>query len=354
MDSFGDRFHQTSKGGAPRSTLTPGQSPAKTVTSETQSIEHDSPPLTPQDWIAAAKQGPRSRKERHHGLRIEHKPAERHHNILCQSAFHDDRSVGFYSIESENSWVPTLDMDSLGVLEQSVADLPQAPRPQHSPEPEQRRRISFRPPFFSRSSNTSRQLQSSPTASGFFDDDDDGAPSPIIPKTRTAGGASRRPMSQIITDSIDFQSSSLPITREGFEGCLGGPKALHQSFMDARVSTISAQSRSATVVARPVTAHSMDHKRRGSLGIFGWVKGVSGKRSEPTTPVVAEKFAESELQEQRTTSRLGHETEGLGLARPSSPDSFDPPVVRPRSEMTMRSDDTSRRPRYMGRRSRRG
>ncbi|KAJ5659751.1 hypothetical protein N7507_006202 [Penicillium longicatenatum] len=352
IDAFNDPFYQNSKAAAVP-TVTPGQSPSKTIMSDTQTVDSlsDSPPLTPQDWIAAAKQGPRSRKERERGLRIEPKPAEPNHLVISQAAFHDDASVDSYVIEPEVADVPTLDLDTLDVLEQPVAETP-APRFE-SPEPEQRRRLSFRPPFFSRSANAARRLQSSPIAPDFMDEEDDGAPSPIIPKTRNMGGTNRRPMSQIITNANDVYSSSVPVTNEAFGASFGGRRALHQSFAEAKETT-NASSGSATISARPTTSHSVEHKRRSSLGIFGWMKGVGGKRSEPSTPVVAENFSESEAREQptRASSRLAQDN-GLVPERPDTPDSMDAPVVRPRSEMTMRSDDTTRRPRYVSRHSRR-
>jgi hypothetical protein len=352
IDAFNDPFYQNSKAAAVP-TVTPGQSPSKTIMSDTQTVDSlsDSPPLTPQDWIAAAKQGPRSRKERERGLRIEPKPAEPNHLVISQAAFHDDASVDSYVIEPEVADVPTLDLDTLDILEQPVAETP-ASRIE-SPEPEQRRRLSFRPPFFSRSANAARRLQSSPIAPDFMDEEDDGAPSPIIPKTRNMGGTNRRPMSQIITNSNDVYSSSVPVTNEAFGASFGGRRALHQSFAEAKETT-NASSGSATISARPTTSHSVEHKRRSSLGIFGWMKGVGGKRSEPSTPVVAENFSESEAREQptRASSRLAQDN-GLVPERPDTPDSMDAPVVRPRSEMTMRSDDTTRRPRYVSRHSRR-
>ncbi|KAJ6090149.1 hypothetical protein N7486_008964 [Penicillium sp. IBT 16267x] len=352
MDAFNDPFYQNGKVAA-APTVTPGQSPSKTIMSDTQTVDslNDSPPLTPQDWIAAAKQGPRSRKERERGLRIEPKPAEPHHLVISQAAFHDDASVDSYVIEPEVADVPTLDLDTLDVLEQPVAEI-SVPR-LDSPEPEQHRRLSFRPPFFSRSANAARRLQSSPIAQDFMDEEDDGAPSPIIPKTRNMGGSNRRPMSQIITNSKDIYSSSVPVTNEAFGASFGGRRALHQSFMEAREPT-HAPSGSATISARPTTSHSVEQKRRSSLGIFGWMKGAGGKRSEPSTPVVAEKFSEFEQREPptRAPSRLGQDSVVVS-ERPDTPDSMDAPVVRPRSEMTMRSDDTNRRPRYVGRHSRR-
>ncbi|KAJ5949487.1 hypothetical protein N7454_001071 [Penicillium verhagenii] len=362
IDPFHDSFYSKSK--AQRaSTVTPGQSPSKTIMSDTEASDSfcGSPPLTPQDWIAAAKHGPRSRKERDRGLRIEPRPAEPHNLVISQAAFHDDASVDSYVVEPEVADVPTLDLDTLDALEQPPITENLASRV-GSPEPKQSRRLSFRPPFFNRSTNAGRRLESSPTAPDLMDEDDDGAPSPIIPKTRNAAGANRRPVSQIITNSNDiYYSSSVPVNGEAFGASFGRSKALHQPFIEAKESSTQAQApsgpASAATTARPTTSHSVEHKRRSSLGIFGWMKGVSGKKSEPSTPVVA-KFPESEPepreQPTRASSRLAYDDGFVSSEdRPDTAESNEAPVVRPRSEMTMRSDETSRRPRYMGRRARR-
>lgn len=355
VDSFSDLFHKETNKSAAHDRC---QTPTTMVTPQTDAMEgNSSPPLTPQDWIAAGRQRPpRSRRERENGLRIEKQDDDSSHNVLIQPAFHDDESIDSYAVEPEVAGIPTLDLDTLDILEQPAE--PQAPRRQTEPEPEPRRRFSFRPNFLSRSHGP-RRLQSSPIAPDYPEDDEDGAPSPIIPKTRNMGGAQRRPMSQII-NSAELYSSSLPVPSDGF-GDNFGPRALHKSFMEARDSSIPAYSGSNTVAARPTTSHSVrsvrssEHKRRSSLGLFGWMKGVGGKKSEPATPVVTDKFPDAVhvMREQRTSSRLGYEVGGLALARASTPDSMDGPVVRPRSQMTMYSDDQGRRPRYVGRRSRR-
>lgn len=353
VDSFSDLLRQDSKEEAAPPTINGDQTPTKTAAAQSQSVEYDSsPPLTPQDWLAAARQTPRSRKERDRGLRLQQEQSAPTGNVISQAAFHDNQSIDSIPTEPEVPGIPTLDMNTLDILEHPIAEpLAPMPEPQAEPESEPRRRFSFRPPFLSRS-NGSRRLQSSPMAPEYVDDEDDGAPSPIVPKTRNTGGPARRPMSQIIPDSADL-SSSLSATGDVFEGTFA-PKALHQSFMEARETSQAPQSGSATISGRPSTSHSMDHKRRSSLGIFGWMKNVSGKRSEPSTPVAADTFAEAALKEHRTSSRLVREQAGAPLPRESTPDSMDATVVRPRIEMTMPADDTTRRPRYMGRRSRRG
>ncbi|KAJ5086681.1 hypothetical protein NUU61_007988 [Penicillium alfredii] len=341
IDSF-DVFHDAQEE-VDSSSVNRSHSPRKAMTPEPRSMGYDSsPPLTPQDWLAAAKQGPRSRKERAPTTQKEELPMAEPPRVLSQAAFHDDRSIDSYpTAEAEVPGIPTLDMADLDLLEQPpvgpIATSKLEPEPE--PEPEPRRRLSFRPPFFGRSSNASRRLQSSPMISEFPDDDEDGAPSPIIPKTRNIGGASRRPTSQIIADSPDLYSSSLPPACDGFGGNFG--TGLPPSF---RTSVMAAHSGSTTISARPSTSHSADHKRRSSLGIFSWVKGVSGKLSDSPGATTAK--------EPRTSSRLAFE-DGFGIARASTPESMDVPVVRPHSEMTVRNEDHARVPRYMGRRARR-
>ncbi|KAJ6171133.1 hypothetical protein N7470_000200 [Penicillium chermesinum] len=313
---------------------TPVQSPTKIVTAQPQA-DCDSPPLTPQDWIAAAKEGPRSRKTA--GLRIEAQLSQPRRNVLTQAAFHDDDSIASWSTEAEVPGVPTLDMATLDMLEQPIPELAPVPEVQDDAGPDQRRRLSFRPPFFSRSSHSSRRLHSSPVPQDFDDD----------------GDAPRRPLSQIITNSNELYSSSLPTSHfesnlDGFDGS----RSLQQPFPEARgeIREIGIPTHSATMAVRPTTSQSGDHKRRSSLGIFGWMKGVSGKRSEPNTPAVSDKFSETIHQELRAP-RLKHE-QSFSTVRAPTPDSMHSPS-RSRPETSGPADDPSRRPRYMGRRSRR-
>lgn len=348
LESFADLFHRNSVDEAVPPPIT-RKTPAKPRVSQQKSMEFDSsPPLTPQDWLAAAKQTPRSRKERAHALRIERQEDDPARNVISQAAFHDNDSVDSFAVEPEVPGIPTLNMEALEILEDSAPEqLASIPEPEVEPGPEPRRRFSFRPAFLSRS-NGPRRLQSSPRMPDFADDED-GAPSPIIPKTRNPGGASRRPMSQIITNSADFYSN-VPTTGENFED-YPPPRAFHQSLMEAREASLPAHS--ATISDRPSTSHSMEHKRRSSLGIFGWMKH-GGKRPEPAIPFVDETFTDFAQKENRNFTRLTKEPPQFSVPRASTPDSMDAPTARPRSMMTVDSDDTARRPRYMGRRSRRG
>jgi hypothetical protein len=341
IETFGDML-QGSTNQASTPTIHRVRNAPKAMTPEPTSNGSDaSPPLTPQDWVAAAKQGPRFRKEK---LRVAspgiHQTAElspRHG--MDSAAFHDDSSIASVQTEIDFPGIPTLDMNTLDILEQPL-ELPQADA-QTEADSEPRRRISFRPPFFSRSSNQPRRLRASPQASPIpndFEDDEDGAPSPIIPKTRTMGGGFQRPTSQIYTNpnelysSLQVHSEEPTIFRRG----------LPQSYTE---STMADYNGSATVSGRPSTSHCAEHKRRSSLGILSWMKGKISDSGTDKSEVV---------KEPRTPSRLAFETAyGVGIPRAETPDSFDAPVVRPHSEMATH-DDFARRPRYMGRRARRG
>lgn len=337
---FGDPFHQMSHEDAVQSTIIRHKTPTKPQMSVSQGSEdHDewdrSSPLTPTDWVEAAKQGRRSRKEYN-------KP-----RIINQAAFHDDRSVASLPTEPDDPAIPTLDVNTLVFLEQPLAQVPmgEGSKPEPEQAPEARRRISFKPRFFHRTKPTN-SLQSSPVANEYHaaDDDDDGAPSPIIPKTRTAGNTHRRPVSQIITNSADTHPSSFPrahVIDTAFEF-----RTLHQSLMDARDTSVS-RNGAATISGRPSTSYSTEgHKRRSSLSIFGWVKGKAGKRPEPASPSKAEK-GKSKENDPPTWAAKGD------LPRPATPDSFDASPIRPRSGMTTHSDEQGRRPRYVGRHSHR-
>ncbi|KAJ5823362.1 hypothetical protein N7447_005702 [Penicillium robsamsonii] len=345
IETFGDLYHANANE-ASTPTIKRVRSPNKAMTPSARTSDCDSlPPLTPQDWVAAAKQSPRSRKpktcETHHEIQqTELSPP----NVASPATFDDDSSVASEPSEPEVPGIPTLDMTTLDILEQPL-DLAQS-EPKSEANPETRRRLSFIPPFFNRSANNTRRLQGSPIPNDFEDDDEDGAPSPVIPKTRTMGGASRRPMSQIITGPTDLYFSNPTIHNEeplsGFR-----PRGLPQSLTMSRLADHAG---SATVSGRPSTSHGVEHKRRSSLGIFSWIKG---KRSDSVVVSGTEKFIEPAPKENRVSSRLAYETtHGLGIPRAETPDSMEA-HVRPHSEMAVQSDDHSKRPRYMGRRARR-
>ncbi|KAJ5374857.1 GINS complex [Penicillium concentricum] len=345
IETFGDVYHANANE-ASTPTIKRVRSPHKAMTPELHTSDRDSsPPLTPQDWVAAARQGPRSRKPKPRETRHEIQQTEvSPRNAASPAAFDDDSSIASEPSEPEVPGIPTLDMTTLDILEQPL-DLGQSePKPEANPET--RRRLSFIPPFFNRSATNTRRLQGSPVPNDFEDDEEDGAPSPVIPKTRTMGGASRRPMSQIITAPTDLYFSNPPIHNEEPLSAFR-PRGLPQSLTMSRLADHAG---SATVSGRPSTSHGIEHKRRSSLGIFGWIKS---KRSDSVGVPGTDKLIDSTSKENRAPSRLAYETtNGLGIPRAETPDSMEA-HVRPHSEMAVHYDDHSRRPRYMGRRARR-
>lgn len=357
INSFNDLLRRTSKDESAPPTVKRDWISTKKTALESRSKEHNpSPSLTPQDWLAAATRSPQPGKETTNGFQSEQQEAEPNYNALSQTVSHDIQSIDSRTSEPDAPGIPTLDMDALDILEQPVASsLAAIPEPQHcDPEAEEPRgRFSLRPGFLNKS-NSPRRLQSSPMAPDYPDDEDDGAPPPNIPKHRNTGSAQRRPMSQIITDSADLYQPSTS-AHDNTERT-SPHKALHQSFLEAREASLSAHPGPATLTGRPSTSHSADHKRRSSLGIFGWMKNVGGKRSENAHSFVAESFAGSApVQQKEHRARLVKDGPHAGATRCNVPRASSPDLMNgSRSEMSMLADDTARRPRYMGRRARRG
>lgn len=363
INSYGDVLNQDSKCKAAPPTTRPERTPAKCTLSHSRSTETvSSPPLTPQDWLAAASRAPQSRQEQSHRSQPDLEETEPIYNVISQASFHDDQSIDSFRTESDGPGIPTMDMNTLDILEHPVAEpLAKLTGPREfepMPEP-QRRRFSLRPSFLNRS-NGPRHLQSSPIGPNDIYVEDEGAPPPVVRKHKNASGSQRRPMSQIITDSADLYSNNQFQSNAHYNDTTDytfQPKSFHQSFTETKLSHLSSNQSPATISGRPSTSHSMDHKaRRSSLGILGWMKNVSGKRSEPVTHAVEPDADAAHLKEQRGRLVNDRPVTGSGSAsgstfpRPGTPDSMDPP----HSEISMYTDDSARRPRYMGRRVRRG
>lgn len=334
-------FHQATVNEMPTPTIHRVRNVPKAMTPEPKSIDRDgsSPPLTPQDWIAAANQGPRSRKEKARTASPQLQQLDRSpRKVVSPVTFDDEDSIASDPTEADSPGIPTLDMNTLDILEQPLELTEANAAPEADPEPRSRR-LSFRPPFFSRSTNSTnhpRPLQASPIPDN-FEDDEDGAPSPIIPKTRTMGGSSHRPTSQLYTNPNELYSSLQIFSEEQSTF----PRGLPQSFTEPRMADLNGSS---NVSGRPSTSQGTEHKRRSSLGIIGWMKGkISDSADKP-----------EHTKEPRTPSRLAMEAaNGLGIPCVETSDPTEAPIARPRSEMIFH-DDAARRPRYMGRRARRG
>ena len=237
-----------------------------------------SPPLSPQDWVEAANTNPRSRKET---ARIpkSYDPRSGPTSIDAglvgtrrpgQTAFHGRRhSVGSPFREVEAAGEPTLDLHSLGSAFH-------APRPAPAPPSEStsRRRISLRPPFLSRLAHPRRSHHPPTEDSGKTEG---GAPSSVVPQTRSM--ASRSPRANQNMDKPVMgplvPTYADPRKQDNVH------RTLPHSFTESNIQNGTGH--------RPVTATSKEHKRRSSLGIFGWMKEASGignsKKPEATSPV---------------------------------------------------------------------
>lgn len=240
--------------------MRPGRTPSfNSIASDAQSTQL-SPcpsPLTPQDWLEAAK--PQSKKER-------------------------NRSEVQFAQDQKRTDVDTAEQPNEAQApngEPSSTDEPQLPRnpplrlrawannPQPTAEAPPRRRLSLRPRFFSRTgANSQRQQQQDPMS-----DPVDGpeAPSPVIRKHSDMVVSRHRradsgPLPANVTAKLGTDGGSRP----------AGNRAIPRPFTESRPSSAS----------RPVTSDSSEPRRRGSL--FGWMKGASSlgsssKEAEPTT-----------------------------------------------------------------------
>lgn len=218
------------------------------------------------------------------------------------------------------------------------------------PEPEQRRRISLFPQFFSRSGN-SRRLQPSPMPEPI--DKDDGAPSPVVRKTRNQPPKGPHPLSG---QALDFSASGPTYAEDG----------MPRSFTEANLSS----SYNSATASRPSTSNGgKDHKRRGSLGLFGWMKGASKKSDVaslnppsstkpdlPITPATTSAAASTRIFSRIATHDNVTFAPDQELAKPAAAE----PVVEEFATRTRHptrseepADEHGRRPRYVERRSRR-
>ncbi|RAK97581.1 uncharacterized protein BO80DRAFT_448198 [Aspergillus ibericus CBS 121593] len=305
------------------STRRPGSGPE-----DSESSLSSSPPLTPQDWIEAAKSDSHRRREPVHSGPKPANPRPLGARIPSQSSFLGRRhSMDSHVRDSDVPMIPTLDMQSLDSGSQPEPDLDRRMIG---------RRISLRPPFFARSAPPRRlqpSLMQDPT------DSDDGAPAPIVRKARDEGPSKTTKPNKSEARGSSF-SASVPIhtiaKADDIHRTL--PHSFTESFMNSAMS-------------RPPTSGSKEHKRRSSLGIFGWMKGASGlgKKHEPEPPAKPS-MATGALVRSKA-NRLADAREGV-----SEPvRTFDVGAMNMAIGQAIRDDDESgRRPRYIDRRSRRG
>ncbi|KAL2866546.1 uncharacterized protein BJX67DRAFT_130235 [Aspergillus lucknowensis] len=302
------------------------------------------PSMTAEDWVEAGRSGARNRAG----------PLPENSRLVGARAPSQSSFLGRrHSIDSavREPDLPIIQTLNLRALEDDARTASTV-----EPEPEPRRRISLLPPFFSRSS-TARRLQPSPMSDPV--DKDHGAPSPVIRKARNQPSKVPRPLSGC--GDSGAATSGPTYTEDG----------MSRSFTEANLFGTSLSS---STTARPSTSNGKDHhKRRGSLGLFGWMKGASVglgslKRSDttafttvPTTgadsPVTPTATSASASTTVRASSRLA--THDNATLTPETTKPTEPAVdeAATRTRHPVRTDDPAdeqgRRPRYMERRSRR-
>ncbi|KAE8144559.1 hypothetical protein BDV25DRAFT_166542 [Aspergillus avenaceus] len=315
-------------------------SPPKPIEAEEPPVHtpSGSPPLTPQDWVEAAKTDNRPRKKYPRAPTIGPVPPPRLAGARApsQSSFLGRR----HSVDSNVQDIPGIPTLDIGSLE---------PARQPEPDPEPRRRISFRPRFFGRSS-TSRRLQPSPMPDGANEGNE--APSPVVPKTRQLGSSkpSNGDQTEKPMTSYDNARSFGPTYSDSYND--ENPKPLSHSFTESNLLASSN--------ANQPSSNGKGHKRRSSLGIIGWMKGASGlgshsKKSDFDSSVMSTQSCGSV--KDRTSSRLTKEH----LA--ANPEIRDPNLASmhvavedfaPNASRIswVTGEEPSRRPRYMDRRRR--
>ncbi|PYH96484.1 hypothetical protein BO71DRAFT_428073 [Aspergillus ellipticus CBS 707.79] len=306
------------------------------VHEESSSSLSSSPPLTPQDWIEASKPHPGGRAESSDFLQVGNKPANSRllrSRMPSQSSFLGRRhSIDSNIRDSDIPMIPTLDLRSL------------EPGPQPESDADRRiigRKISLRPPFFARSPPP-RRLQPSLLPEGV--DPDDGAPAPVVHKARNQGLPKTLKKIQNAEDHGPRLGASMAMNAVAQDG--DTQRTLPHSYTESGFMNSS--------VPRPGTPSSKEHKRRSSLGIFGWMKGASGlgKKAEPEAPPAKATVPPPVLAMRRASDfpiKLPDSTRNFAMgAMNIAIEDF--ASKKPRME----DEEPSRRPRYMDRRSRRG
>ncbi|RDW57057.1 uncharacterized protein DSM5745_11580 [Aspergillus mulundensis] len=337
-------------------------SPSRPTTRDgTTSLGSSPPSMTADDWIEAARPGTRNRTG----------PVPVNSRLVGARAPSQSSFLGRrHSIDSavREPTLPIIQTINLRALEDDGA-----PAAATEPEPEPRRRISLLPHFFNRSSNA-RRLQPSPISDS---DKDDGAPSPVIRKTRNQPPRAHRPLSGV-GQTGDFSASARPTDAED--------SGMSRSFTEGNLFSSSLNSPSSSTT-RPSSSNGGkdQHKRRGSLGIFGWMKGASAglgsslkksdvppqtqtstssskKPESPVTPTITPSVSASTGTAVRASSRLAaYDNATLAAADPprkhAEAATEESATFATRTRHPTRTDELAdeqgRRPRYMERRSRR-
>ncbi|KAF7118814.1 hypothetical protein CNMCM5793_008443 [Aspergillus hiratsukae] len=305
-----------------------------------------SPPLTPQDWVEAAKPGPRPTKTRssktktYTGLPPDPSKAAGA-RAPSQSAFLARRhSVDSTLRDPGVPAIPTLLLPPSDTTKQPVHQ-----------EREHRRRINLRPPFLGRLAQP-RRLEPSPITDS--EDSGDGAPSPVIRKARHIEA-------QKITKTVE--TVDVPQPAHG-ELCVSAPtyaaantanspsRTLPHSFTDSNFWSHSS-------TARPSTSAGKGHKRRSSLGIFGfgWIKGSSGSGSHHKKAGADSTASFQTTSKERPTSRWGPDSSNALPELSKTVGAYgayqDLSASARHASQKPDDGDSTHRPRYIERRARR-
>lgn len=281
-----------------------------------------SPQLTPQDWVEAANSIPEEKAGYH-------KPSKYYQNSVSMGARHPGKAsldVRRHSMDSairRSTTEPTIDPHSL-----EFAPHPAVRPPAPVPEPT-RRRISFRPPFFSRFGN-SRRLQQSATQDSRSSEEH--APAPVVPKARNSGMKSTPKL-------LEYRPASSRAE-------LGPPVPTYADPAQRALVHSSTESNMLSNGTRPITSNSKEHKRRSSLSIIGWMKGATGKKSEPNSPITPTQ-SNNAVRSRRSSLRM----------TPDIPDTAKDMAANTSTQAFAGSpnlDEAGRRLRYIERRGHRG
>ncbi|RHZ52118.1 uncharacterized protein CDV56_102954 [Aspergillus thermomutatus] len=320
--------------------------PAPMTEKPTADMTSLSPPLTPQDWVEAAKPGPRptknwsSKTKTYTGLPPNPSKAAGT-RAPSQSAFLARR-------HSVDSTVRDPDVPAIPTLPLPPSDTNTQPAHQGQ---EHRRRINLRPPFLGRLAQP-RRLEPSPITDS--EDSGDGAPSPVIRKTRHM----ESPKITKIVETADSPQrahgqlcASAPTYAAG-NSANSPSRTLPHSFTDSNFWSHSS-------TARPSTSASKGHKRRSSLGIFGfgWIKGSSGSGSHHKKAGADSTATTQAISKERLTSRWGPDSSNALPDVAKSVCAYgafqDISASARHKPQKQDDDDMTRRPRYIERRIRR-
>ncbi|GFF23144.1 hypothetical protein IFM58399_00186 [Aspergillus lentulus] len=305
-----------------------------------------SPPLTPQDWVEAAKPGPRPTKNRSS-------------NTKTYTGLPPSKAAGARAPSQSTFLTRRHSVDSTlrdpGVPEITTLPLPPSDtntQPVHQ-EREHRRRINLRPPFLGRLAQP-RRLEPSPITDS--EDSGDGAPSPVIRKARiveppkTAKTVETMDASQRVHGEL---CGSAP-TYAAANTANSPSRTLPHSFTESNF-----WSHSSTATTRPSTSASKGHKRRSSLGIFGfgWMKGSSGSGSHHKKAGADSTATAQTTNKERPIPRWGPDSSNTLPEAAKSVGAYGAIQDMSASVRYMAQkqddDDSTRRPRYIERRTRR-